>query len=75
MRTVLRKHHQLKASPALVHDGVALDLLMKGLAGLEFLERLTHAEKINLVALALGTICSDRCAGCLLVFALRNVSK
>ena len=68
VRTVLRKHPNLKASPDLVHDGAASNLLMKGLAGLESLERLTPAEKTNLVASALGTICSERCvcglAGC-----------
>ena len=68
VRVVLQAQPQLTASPELVQNEGAQDLLMAGVAGLEGWEGLTHADKIKLLASALGTICKERCgcnlAGC-----------
>ena len=68
VRVVLQAQPQLTASPELVQNEGARDLLMAGVAGLESWEGLTHAVKLQLLESALGTICRRRCgcslAGC-----------
>ena len=60
---VLAAQHQLKISPGLVKDTAALALLLTGAAVLEVLEKITDADKLQMLASALVTICRERC-GC-----------